>query len=57
LEKVQQPNAAHHAPPCTRLMRAMLRAVACMRLLDRRLIQPFNPRDLNTINTQPVLSL
>jgi hypothetical protein len=38
-------------------MRAALWAVACMRLLDRRLIQPFNPRDLNTRNTRSDFSL
>jgi hypothetical protein len=50
-------NAADNAPPRARLMRAYVRAVAFSRLLDRPLIQAFNPRDLNTINTQPVLSL
>jgi hypothetical protein len=45
-------NAADNAPPHLRLIRATLWAVACIRLLDRRLIQSFNPRDLNTRNTR-----
>ena len=42
---IPPPNAAHHAPPHPRLMRPALRAVACMRLLDRRLEPTFNPLD------------
>jgi hypothetical protein len=34
-------------------MKAALWAVACMRLLDRRLMPPFKPCDLNTHNTRP----
>jgi hypothetical protein len=37
---IQESNAAHHAPPCTRLMRAALWAVACMRLLDSAIFRP-----------------
>jgi hypothetical protein len=38
-------------------MRATLWAVAFSRLLDRRLIESFNERNLNTRNTRPAFIL
>jgi hypothetical protein len=53
----KQPNAAGNAPPHTMYMRGYVMAVAFSRLLDRRLIESFNQRDLNTRNTRPAFSL
>jgi hypothetical protein len=53
----QPPNAAGNAPPRASIMRGYVWAVAFSRLLDRPLMSPLNPRDLNTATRTSGLSL